>query len=776
MRGWLRYTLIGVGSVVLVVAAIVAYVAATFDPNTYKPELIELVKAQKNRTLKLDGDIRLAFFPSIGAEVAKASLSERGSDREFAAIERAHISLKLMPLLSKQVVVDTIDVSGLRAAVVRYKDGRTSIDDLIGAEPQAGGKPASKPVPSEPGAAGGGFALDVDRVRVKDLAVTFRDEASGARYAVSKLDLETGRIANAVTTPVELSGRFEAAEPRLDVETRLKTRVTLDLPGKRYVLDGLDFSAKGAAFGIVNLVLAARGSVEAQPETNVFAAQGLALTLTGRRGADDLDIRLTMPRVRMTRDRVSGEKASVEAKIRQGADLLQVVLEIPGLEGTGKAFRASALTLDLDLKQGPNVVKGRIASPLSGSVEARRVELPTLAADLDVKNPSLPGGAVKLKLGGTAHVDGSRQTAGLDFDGRLDDAALRGRFAVRRFTPLSVAFDVNVDKLDIDRYLSPAKPGAKPPAQSTATASAPDAGKPAAGPPAAAAEKPLDFSALKTLDATGTVRIGALAVSNMKVQNLRADLRAAGGRLDVNPLAASLYQGAANGSLTLNAAGKVPQIAVKQTLAGVSVGPLIRDVAGKDMLEGRGSVALDVAMAGATVTAMKKAMNGTAAFNLADGAVKGINLGKVLRDARAALGAARGAKTQAASAVEKTDFSEMKATFVIRNGVARNDDLAIRSPLFRVGGAGDIDLGNETLDYTAKASIVGTSTGQGGKELSDLKGVTVPVRLSGSFAAPHYSVDVGTMLAESARGRLEETVKSRLGDRLPGGLKGLFGR
>ncbi len=164
----LKYVLLGIGALVVVLGAVIAYVAATFDPNAYKPEIIQLVKEKKNRTLKLDGDLRLSFWPNIGAELGKASLSEFKSDKEFAAVERARVSVKLMPLLSNQMVVDEVTVKGARAAIVRFKDGRMNIDDLLAKDE----KDESRQV-----------VFDIAQVVIEDSAFSFRDEAKGAQYS-----------------------------------------------------------------------------------------------------------------------------------------------------------------------------------------------------------------------------------------------------------------------------------------------------------------------------------------------------------------------------------------------------------------------------------------------------------------------------------------------------------------------------------------------------------------------------------------------------------------
>jgi AsmA protein len=248
-------------------------------------------------------------------------------------------------------------------------------------------------------------------------------------------------------------------------------------------------------------------------------------------------------------------------------------------------------------------------------------------------------------------------------------------------------------------------------------------------------------------------------------------VKAANGRLEVAPHSASLYDGTLSGALLLNANNN--QVALRQTLNNVSINPLMKDALDKDVLEGRGNVALDVTTAGTTVAAMKKGLGGTASVNLRDGAIKGINLAKTLRETKALFSTRKDAVLQAQQ-TEKTDFSELSASFRIANGVARNDDLGMKSPFIRLGGAGDIDIGADRMDYLAKASVVNTAGGQGGRELEHLKGLTVPVRVSGPFDKLAYGIDFGGLAAEAAKARVEEEVKSKVGEKAGGVLKGLF--
>src|SRR5882672_1691109 len=102
----LKYILYAAGALIALLLVVVAIVAATFDPNAYKPQIVKLVKDKTGRTLTIDGDIKLKIFPKIGAGVGRATLSERDSGKESVGVDGVQVYLALFPLLSKQVVVD----------------------------------------------------------------------------------------------------------------------------------------------------------------------------------------------------------------------------------------------------------------------------------------------------------------------------------------------------------------------------------------------------------------------------------------------------------------------------------------------------------------------------------------------------------------------------------------------------------------------------------------------------------------------------------------------
>ena len=734
----LKYALITLGILVLLIGGAMAYIAATFDPNEYKPQIVRAVKERTERDLKLEGDIKLALFPSIGARLGKAALSERGGKGEFAAVTDLKLVVKLMPLLSRQVVVDAVELKGLRANLVRFKNGKTNFEDLTGE--------SAKPAP-ESGVPAAPLKIDIDHVLIEDSAFTFTDETAGARYELSKLNLKTGRIASGVPTSLDLAAALQSNKPKLNVEATAKARALIDIEKQRFALEGLDLAVTGAAAEMTNLALSAKGDVALRPAAQELSASKLSVALTGRSAAGDLNVKFEIPRLNVSKETVSGEKVLLEATVNEKGRKLVAKVELSALAGNAAAFKATSLTADVDMQQEGTAVKAKLASPAAGSLEQQRFELSKLAANFSVNHPQLPKSPLQASLNGAVEVDWGKQTASATFATKIDESAIKGKAGLARFDPLSYTFDLDVDQLDADRYLPKPDPKAKQP------------------------EQPIDLGALKGLNANGSVKIGSLKVSNVKASNVRLDIKAANGKLDLSPISANLYQGSLAGALAVNAQAS-PVFSVRQKLTGVSVGPLLKDLADNDSLEGKGTVALDVTARGNMVSAIKKTLNGSAAVSLTDGAVKGINVAQSIRGAKAKLGTLRGEQVQESDKAQKTDFSELKATFNIRDGVARNDDLSMKSPLLRVGGAGNIDIGEDKLDYLVKATVVGTTKGQGGRGADDLTGLTVPVKVSGPLAAPAYRLDFSAVVTDTVKQKVEQTVRSKIEERLGGAATG----
>ncbi|MEO8342621.1 MAG: AsmA family protein, partial [Gallionella sp.] len=693
MNTALRYILSGTGALVFIAVAVGAYLMATFNPDDYKAQIIQSVKASTQRNLRLDGDIKLSFYPRIGARLSKVSLSEFRSEQEFAAIESAQISLALLPLLRRQIVVDEVVVSGLQATLIKRKDGTSNIDDLLN---HAGQKSDQK---QQEGAGDSSIKFDIASVSVEKTDLSYHDEGSGAQYAIKNLNFKTGRIAIGVPGKIDLSAVIQGNQPKLDINAQLKATLTFDLNKQNYQLQGLELQASGAAMDINDLKVVASGDVSANLTAQEYATKKFVLKASGVKVKDKFEATFDAPSLNLTQEKYSADKLTLDATFGN----IVAKLTLPGIEGNTQSFQVSALSLDMDMKQPEQTFRVKLSSPLSGNFKARQFNLSNLSVDVTATGDKLPNKSVSSEMKGNMQIDAAKKTMQANLTGGFLQSQIKANIGVKYFANPAINFDVDVDQLDADLYLPKKSPEATPS-------------------PSKQPEQPLDLSALRTLDLDGNLRIGALKIMNVKSTQLRVDVKAHNGLVNLNPLSASLYQGRMSGSMIVNAQA-TPSIAINQNLSGVNIAPLLKDVLNLDMLEGNGNVAVNLTMQGNTVSGMKKALNGKLSLNLADGALKGINLPKLVRGVQS-LSTSSQIQTMGVNKDEKTDFSEFKASFKVNNGVAHNDDLAIKAPMLRIAGSGDIDIGNENLNYLAKVTL--SKTEGGGT-------ATFPVQLSGPF-------------------------------------------
>jgi len=854
MKKILKYGLIGLAGIVALLVLAVAIISATFNPNDYKPLIIKLVQEKKQRTLTIEGDIKLAFWPKIGADLGKVSISEHKSEQTFASIQGAKVSLALLPLLKKELVVDTIYIDGAQANIIKYKDGTTNFDDLLSKDEEESEQ----------------IKFDVDGVKVTNSAVNYSDEGTGAKYALSKFNLTSGHIA--LAEPIDLATDFSATanQPAIAADIKLKGNFLADPEAKHFAAKDLDASIKGDLLGGKDVNITMSGDIDAKPETREFLIDSLKLALSGQFDGAKVTLDLNAPALVAQKDEVTSKKITVNLNQEKASDSFKASLVLADIKGSPKALQSSGISGEMSGIQGKRSINGKFSSPFQGNLESLIFDLPKFAGNVDIKDPAIPNGSAKVNFDLSLHADVKQEQVNSKFMMNVDNTKLNGQVAVANFKKPNIQFNLNADTLDLNKLLGASNKKAEPkkadpagqkPADLSALANLLLDGKINIGniiyekyrlsglnvnikadgeklalsglnvkfddsqikgglgishfskplytfdldidqlnldkyiiasdkpaeTKANTGDAPIDLSALKALNANGSIRIGNLRYGKTKASNVRVDLKAANGIATIAPLSANLYQGSMNGSLSVDARN-TPSIAFKQDMKGIAIGPLLVDAINNDMLDGKGTLNVDVTASGNTVGAMKKALNGKSSLQLADGAIKGIDIAGTIRNAKSKLNVLKGQSSIGADQTQKTDFSELSASFDIKNGVAHNEDLAMKAPILRLAkgdSRGDVDIANETINYLAKPTIVKSIKGQGGADLDALAGVSIPVKVTGTFSAPKYGVDfasLGTAIAKSnlldkVGGDKAGAVKSLIGDGdKVDALKGLLGK
>lgn len=431
----------------------------------------------------------------------------------------------------------------------------------------------------------------------------------------------------------------------------------------------------------------------------------------------------------------------------------------------------SSLALSLSGAQGA-ADQPTLAGTLEGTLKARidqglqLVEVSDAVLAARLSGYSLPRPQMNLKLAGFARAELDKQTITLsNLVMGADDALLSGSGAVHLGAVPKVEFDLKGEKLDLDAWLGQATP-AKAAAAPAASAKGGDKGAaPAAK--ALSTQEP-DLAVLKSVDLAGRLQLGSLRLKGLDLSAVDLQLALAGGQLSLKQFSAAVAGGQVTASGVLDARQQPARYQVHKRVQGVDVRPLLQTLAQNDRLEGKGDLEVQVQGTGLSEQALRSQMQGKLSLRLSDGALHGINLAEMIREARATL---TGKGADQVKEARKTDFSALTANFQIANGVARSDDIQLLAPALRVKGQGQTALVPETLDFLFLTSVVESSKGQGGKSVDELKDVTIPVRIGGHWQAPSYRLDVKELLSnnkvleEKARKEAERGLKKLLGDK-----------
>ena len=652
----IRWIGLSVGVLLVLIIVAIVVLPMIIDPNDYKSEISDAVESSTGRTLSMEGDLTLSVFPWLGVGIGQSSLSnaEGFSAQPFAQVEQVQIRVKLLPLLSRELVMDTVLLKGLQVSLETGKSGNTNWQDLSGSK-IAEAPPAEKessPDGGVPALAG----LAVGGVEISDARIIWDDRQTDSRYQVDDFNLKTGAIGSGESVPVSLSMQVAGTGlPEKGLAPELGFNLTVDPDAQTLQLSDLRFELAG-------------------------------LMLEGE---------------------LAGKQILGDASF-EGALQLNEFVPRDLMTGLGQAIPETS----------DPAVLGRADAGLKLAATTSSVKL-------------------------------------TDIRLRLDDSTIDGSFSVANFSRPAIRFDISLDAIDVDRYLPPQQEAA-PVTPTTA---------------AAAGAGMIPVETLRALDLVGKLYIGELKAAQLRSRDVSMELKAKDGVVRVHPASAALYEGTYKGDIKLDVRPKKPVISLNEVLSGVQVGPLLKDMLGKDQLVGKTEASAQLTAKGQTPEEFKRTLNGKMAFAFTDGAVKGVNLVRLIRKAQAGL---KGKPLPASNEPEQTDFAKLSGSATVINGVVHNKDLLAKSPLLRVDGKGKVSLPAETIDYRVTTKLVGSLEGQGGKDLKDLRGIAIPVQVGGTFAAPVYNVKLDSAVKDVAEKKIKKEVGQELEKRFGDKLKGLF--
>lgn len=727
----------------LIIVALGFALTHLFDPNDYKDEIRQLARDKANIELTLNGDIGWSLFPWLGLELHDAQVATlKAPTQPFADLQMLGLSVRVLPLLRREVQMSDIRVEGLNLILLRDKNGHGNWEDIgkpvsstdQASTPPADGTPTAPTAPEKPSRP---LKLDIDSLTVNNARVQYSDEAAGKTYSAESIQLSTGSVREGADIALKLTAFLNTNQPALRARTELVGNLRLDRVLQRYQFEDMRLSGELAGEPL-------------QGKTVTFVAQGQLL-----------------------------------------ADLSANVAEWTSLKVSANQLRALGELHVRELDKTPQI---------SGGLSIAQFDLRTFMEGIGQPLPAMGNGALS-KIEMVTRLSGTPNSLILDqLNLKLDDSTFTGRIAVEDVARQALRLQLKADTFNADRYRpaeSETTKGTKAARQaevqgSEAAAVAGAGTTPLPEQPSKAAwssDKLLPLERLRSLDVEADLSFGKLIANKLPIDNAALKTQAAGGLIRIDSLRGDLYNGNFEVKGNLDARQDIPTLSVQTRAAKVPVERVLESQGQTPPVRGQLTLNSDLNGKGNSQKALIDNLNGTASFTLNNGVLVNANLEQQLCQGIAFLnrkpltGEPRG---------KDTPFQQLGGSLVIRNGVASNPDLKARIPGLTVNGRGDIDLRVLGMDYRVGIVIEGDKSEMpdpGCQVNERYVGLEWPMRCRGPLELGAKACRVekeglgqiaAKLLGDEARNKLNDKIDEKLGDKvspeLKDALKGLFNR
>ncbi|MFK3972745.1 AsmA family protein [Pseudomonas sp. NPDC087358] len=725
----------------LIIVALGFALTHLFDPNDYKDEIRKLVRDRAHVELTLNGDIGWSLFPWLGLELHDASVATLSEPtKPFADLQMLGLSVRVLPLLRKEVQMSDVRVEGLNLMLTRDESGHGNWED-IGKAPATAGNPAQPPAATEatpaaadkPEKAWQPLKLDIDSLTVNNARVEFNDIPKARQFTAESIQLSTGPVHNATDIPIKLTAFLSTNQPVVRTKTELTGKLRFDRALKRYQLDDMRFSGEAAGDPL-------------QGKTLTFAAQGQLLV-----------------------------------------DMSANVAEWTNLKLSANQLRALGELHVRDLDKTPQ---------LSGGLSIAQLNLRDFLDNIAQPAPAMGDGSLN-RFEMVTRIAASPSSVALDdLTLKLDDSTFTGRVAVEDFAKQSLRVQLKADTFDADRYRPPQSDQAKSAGAarksevqgSEADALAASGTSPLPNQPTQGAwsdARLLPLERMRKLDIDADLSFGKLTLEKLPIQNAALKTSALDGVVKLDSLRGDLYNGNFEVKGNLDVRPEVPLASVQTRIAKVPVEHFIQSQGTTPPLRGLLNLNSNVTAKGNSEKALVESLNGTASFALNDGVLVNANLEQQLCRGISTLNR----KTLSGDPRGKdTPFQQLNGNLVFHNGVASNPDLKVRTPGLTVNGDGDIDLRVMGMNYRVGVIIEGDKS-----DMPDpacevnprFVGIEWPILCRGplELGAKACRLDnegLGKVAAKLATDRIGDKIDEKLGDKvspeLKDAIKGLFKR
>ena len=220
--------------VVTLILLVTVYLTVFFDPNDFKPEIVDAVKKQTGRELVIADDLSWTFFPVIGINLGGVSLSnpEGFTPKAMLEVNKAVAEVALMPLFSQQIEIAELSLDGATINLVTRKNGTSSFDGLSGDNSKKAATPAA-----ETSSNAKLNDINIGGISITNTQINMIDEAKKQTQVFTLKSFTLGEFALDTFAPIAFE--FSATMPDMTVSSEGKGELKLSRDFTQLVVNGL---------------------------------------------------------------------------------------------------------------------------------------------------------------------------------------------------------------------------------------------------------------------------------------------------------------------------------------------------------------------------------------------------------------------------------------------------------------------------------------------------------------------------------------------------------
>lgn len=315
----------------------------------------------------------------------------------------------------------------------------------------------------------------------------------------------------------------------------------------------------------------------------------------------------------------------------------------------------------------------------------------------------------------------------------LDNSTVNFSLSARNLKAPQIDFTLDLDRLDVDRYLPSAEPQGLPIENNRQPEE----------------QAALPWKSWENISLAGVIQLGELKIHGGTMTEVQLPLQVKEGVFSVAPATLKISRGQVEAALTVDRSTVEPSMRATLKARGIDAEALLGDFAGWDYLQGTLSGEGALQSIGGNFAALQKGLIGEATLLVENGALIGVDIVRLLSSPGSphspGLSDPSGAKS-------RSDFVSAKSTVTLNNGLVQSRETNLTAPTYSLQLSGNADIVRQQLNLQMESSSTSTAVGKGGRE--EKVNRSAVYFIGGTFSEPELYQQTGLASGSTVGGKI----------------------